>query len=59
MFNPDYIFVIDRSATVGGSVTAKEIFDNEIVKETDDYKNGRIVYLTSQVCSLVLPFFVF
>lgn len=47
--NPDYIFIIDRSATVGGNVTAKEIFDNELIKETDAYKNGRIVYLTSQV----------
>ena len=47
--NPDYIFIIDRSATVGGNVTAKELFDNELIKETDAYKNGRIVYLTSQV----------
>lgn len=47
--NPDYIFIIDRSATVGGNVTAKELFSNELMKETEAYKNGRIVYLTSQV----------
>lgn len=46
--NPDYIFVIDRAATVGGSVSAEQIFDNDIVKQTDAYKNGKIVYLSSQ-----------
>lgn len=47
--NPDYIFVIDRVATVGGNVTAEHIFDNDLIKETDAHKNNRIVYLTSQV----------
>lgn len=47
--NPDYVFVIDRAATTGGSVTAKQIFDNEIIKQTDAYKNGKIIYLNSQV----------
>lgn len=47
--NPDYVFVIDRAATVGGNVTAEQIFDNDLIKETDAYKNDRIVYLTSQV----------
>lgn len=47
--NPDYIFVIDRAATVGGNITAEEIFNNDLIKETDAYKNGKIVYLTSQV----------
>ncbi len=47
--NPDYVFVIDRAATTGGSVTAEKIFDNEIIKQTDAYKNGKIIYLSSQV----------
>lgn len=47
--NPDYVFIIDRAATTGGSVTAKQIFDNEIIKQTDAYKNGKIIYLNSQV----------
>lgn len=47
--NPDYIFVIDRAASTGGSVTAEQIFDNEIIKQTDAYKNDRIVYLSSQI----------
>lgn len=47
--NPDYIFVIDRAATTGGSISAQQIFDNDIIKQTDAYKNGNIVYLSSQV----------
>lgn len=47
--NPDYIFIIDRTAVVGGDITADEIFDNDIIKETNAYKNGKIVYLTSEV----------
>jgi len=47
--NPDYIFIVDRAATTGGSVSAKQIFDNDIVKQTEAYKNGKIVYLNSQV----------
>lgn len=47
--NPDYIFVIDRAATTGGSVSAEQIFENDIIKETNAYKNGKIIYLSSQV----------
>ena len=36
--NPEYIFVID---------TAKALFDNDLMKSTDAYKNGKIVYLDS------------
>lgn len=47
--NPDYLFVIDRAATTGGNVTAEQIFDNDLIKQTEAYKNGRIVYLTFQI----------
>jgi len=47
--NPDYILVIDRAATTGGSVTAEQLFDNELIKQTDAYKNNRIIYLSSQI----------
>ncbi|MGI8385200.1 ABC transporter substrate-binding protein [Robertmurraya sp. P23] len=43
--NPDVIFVIDRSATIGGEVGAKETIENELVKKTNAYKNGKIIYL--------------
>lgn len=49
--NPDYIFVVDRSAIAGGQgdTTAKELFNNEIIRGTEAYKNDRIVYLDAEV----------
>lgn len=46
--NPEYIFVVDRGDATGGESTAKSLFDNDLVKSTDAYKNGKIVYLSSQ-----------
>ncbi len=44
--NPDILFVIDRDAVVdGGGSSAKEVIENELVKNTNAYKNGKIVYL--------------
>ena len=48
--NPDYIFVVDRSAVVGNSETsAKQVVENDLVKNTNAYKNGKIVYLNANV----------
>jgi iron complex transport system substrate-binding protein len=43
--NPDVLFVIDRSAAVGGEVSAKDTLENDLVKKTNAYKNGKIIYL--------------
>ncbi|MGE7603267.1 siderophore ABC transporter substrate-binding protein [Peribacillus sp. NPDC097675] len=43
--NPDYLFVIDRDAVVGDGAAAKETVENDIVKNTNAYKDGHIVYL--------------
>ncbi|HEY8345987.1 MAG TPA: ABC transporter substrate-binding protein, partial [Symbiobacteriaceae bacterium] len=45
--NPDYLFVIDRGAVVGGEgvASAQQTLDNDLVKMTKAYKNGNIVYL--------------
>ena len=45
--NPDYMFVLDRDAAIGtdGAQLAKEIVENELVMDTDVYKDGHIVYL--------------
>lgn len=45
--NPEYIFVIDKGSATGGEGTAKALFDNDLMKSTDAYKNGKIVYLDS------------
>lgn len=43
--NPDVLFVLDRSAAIGGAGTAASVLDNPVVKGMDAAKNGRIVYL--------------
>lgn len=44
--NPDYLFVIDRgAAVVEGESSAKQLVENELVKNTKAYKEGNIVYL--------------
>ena len=45
--NPDYIFAMDRDAAIGtdGAQMAQEILENELVKSTDAYKKGHVVYL--------------
>ena len=45
--NPDYIFVMDRDAAIGtdGAKLAQEIMENELVKGTDAYQNGHVIYL--------------
>lgn len=47
--NPNYIFVVDRGAVVGGEGTAQSAMDNELVNSTDAAKNGNIVYLDAAV----------
>ena len=44
---PDYMFILDRDAAINraGAKLAKEIVENDLVKSTDVYKNGNIIYL--------------
>lgn len=44
--NPDYLYVVDRSAVVEGAQSAQALFDNEIVKQTKAAQNDQIIYLT-------------
>lgn len=43
--NPDVLFVIDRTAVVGGETSAKETVENELVKKTKAFENDAIYYL--------------
>ncbi len=43
--NPDYLFVVDRGAAVGGTSSAKQAIKNDIVKNTKAFKNNNIIYL--------------
>lgn len=51
--NPNVLFVIDRGVATSGEGTAETVMDNDLIKSTDSYKNGNIVYLDAQVWYLV------
>ena len=46
--DPEYMFILDRSTATGASdegvMGAREVIENELIRELDVYKNGRIVY---------------
>lgn len=45
--DPDYIFIMNRDAAIGadGADLAKDVIENELVMQTNVYKNGNIIYL--------------
>lgn len=43
--DPDYLYVIDRGAVVGGKSSSKQLIENDLVKKTKAFKDGNIVYL--------------
>lgn len=47
--NPEYMFILDRStateAADEGILAVREVVENDLIKELDVYKNGKIVYL--------------
>ena len=47
--NPDYLFVIDRSAATGAAEAtgAMQVMDNDLINATAAAQNGHIVYLNS------------
>lgn len=47
--NPDVIFVVDRTKAVGGDQTETSLADNDLVKDTNAGKNGKVIVLNSEV----------
>ncbi|WP_068596787.1 siderophore ABC transporter substrate-binding protein [Vaginella massiliensis] len=47
--NPDYLFVVDRSAIINKVETNKKEIENTLIQQTNAYKNGKIIYLNPQV----------
>lgn len=43
--DPEMLYVVDRSAVVGGETSAKQLVENELVEKTKAYQNDNIVYL--------------
>ena len=47
--NPGYLFVLDRTNATGAQgQAASEVLENELIKTTDVYKNGNIIYVDPQ-----------
>lgn len=44
--DPDVLFVIDRTAAIGGDDSAAPLEDNPLIQETQAYQNDQIIYLT-------------
>lgn len=46
--NPEYLFVLDRSTATGAAgedvLGAQEVIENDLIKELDMYKDGKIIY---------------
>ena len=46
--NPEYMFILDRSTATGAAdesvMAVREVIENDLVKELDVYKDGKIVY---------------
>ena len=47
--NPDVIFVVDRTKAIGGDQTETSLADNDLVKDTNAGKNGKVIVLNSEV----------
>lgn len=47
--DPDYLYVVDRGAVVGGKSSAKQMVENELVKKTKAYNNRKIIYLDANL----------
>lgn len=47
--NPDVIFVIDRTKAIGGDTSKNGISANELIKQTNAGKNGKIIEMNAQV----------
>lgn len=44
-FDPQVLFVIDRTAAIGGDSNIEADMENDIIKQTAAYENDRIIYL--------------
>ncbi|MCL7747070.1 siderophore ABC transporter substrate-binding protein [Halalkalibacter alkaliphilus] len=43
--DPEYLFVVDRGAIVGGESSAQQTVENDLIKGTQAYQNDNIIYL--------------
>lgn len=46
--NPDILYIVDRSAAIGDQPLNKSEVENELIQQTNAYKNDKIIYLNPQ-----------
>lgn len=46
--NPDIIYVVDRTAVVGGTQMASSVMENELIQSTTAAKESKIIYLNAE-----------
>lgn len=44
--DPDVLFVLDRTAAIGGDDSGESLEENPVIQETQAYQNDQIIYLT-------------
>ncbi|MBI6854251.1 siderophore ABC transporter substrate-binding protein [Pseudomonas cichorii] len=47
--NPDWLFVIDRDVAVGATGAAQQVLDNPLVRQTNAWQKGNVLYLDPSV----------
>lgn len=47
--NPDILFVIDRTKAIGGDDSKNNVAENELIKQTNAGKNGKVIELEPDV----------
>ena len=47
--NPDIILIVDRSEAIGAGKLSKTVFEDKNIQETKAYKDGKIIYLQSDL----------
>lgn len=47
--NPDILFVVDRTAAIGGDTTNNNLLENTLIQETNAYQNDSIIFLSPDI----------
>lgn len=47
--NPDYLFIVDRSAVIDKNATNKKEIENKLIQQTNAFKNGKVIYLDPEI----------
>lgn len=52
--NPDWLFVVDRDASIGNEGAAKQVLDNELMHQTTAWQENHIIYLDPEAAYITM-----